>query len=193
MTWAHSPAYGTAVVLGPTQKAVYLFVMGATENGRRPSYTLAGIAEATGKPVSSVHDALGRLRALGLIGFAARMGRTGGHRLWRVARAARGTLDAIRRKRAIARITRRWYSGAPRPATAEVAPQAGTLWGDLPHGTGPDRESSDGWSGDFDHTTNDRGPSPFRRAMDRAGFRPWWRLADDDAGTIAPDDQGGRP
>lgn len=107
-TWARSDAYGSTVILGPTQAIVYRFVMGATDGRRRPTFTLREISERTGKPVSSVHDALGRLRALGLIGFSASMGRTGGHRLWRVVSKVSGTLDAVRRSRAIARIWKRW-------------------------------------------------------------------------------------
>jgi len=80
-----------------------------TENGRRPELTLARMAEMIGRPASSIADALGRLRALGLIGVAARMGRTGGHRFWRVAAPARRTLDGGRHRQAVARIVARFW------------------------------------------------------------------------------------
>ena len=170
--WAHSTGYGTAVALGPTQEAVYRFVMGATENGRRPSFTLARIAVETGKPVSSVHAALGRLRALGLIGVDARTGRTGGHRLWRVVSRASAALDIARHRRAIARMIRRWYAPVPRiNVAAESAPEA-LPWPDDPPAVDPSRPA--------DH--------PFRDAMRRNGFTPWWR---DDAGELEPGDDGG--
>jgi hypothetical protein len=130
--WAHSPAYGQAIALGPTQAAVYRFVWGMTEHGRRPTFTLAAIAKATGKPVSSVHDALGRLRALGLIGCAARMGRTGGHRLWRVvSRSVGGALDTARHRLAVARLIKRWALSVPTERDREAIPPA-TLWREPP-------------------------------------------------------------
>ena len=130
--WAHSPAYGQAVMLGPTQEAVYRFVWGMTEHGRRPTFTLAAIAKATGKPVSSVHEALGRLRALGLIGCAARMGRTGGHRLWRVvSRSVGGALDAARHRLTVARLIKRWALSVPTERDREAIPPA-TLWREPP-------------------------------------------------------------
>lgn len=137
-SWAHSGGYGSPVVLGPTQKLVYTFVLRATAHERRPEFTLAEIAGAIGKPVSSVHEALGRLRALGLIGVAARMGRTGGHRLWRVASRVSGALDVARHRRAVARVIKRWYAF---PVVARTAQDVGTksesLWSDRPGVAGP--------------------------------------------------------
>lgn len=159
-TWARSDVYGSAVVLGPTQQAVYRFVLGATDHGRRPVFTLARIASVTGKPVSSVHEALGRLRALGLIGCAARMGRTGGHRLWRVAPRVSGALDAARHRLTIARVLKRWYAQVVRTTEGTGQGVRPTLWPD-----GATGHPSDG-------------PS-FRERMREAGFSPWWRLAND--------------
>lgn len=177
-TWARSTVYGSSIALGPTQEAVYRYAWGMTANGRRPEVTLARIAADLGKPVSSVHNALGRLRALGLLGVSARTGRAGGHRLWRVARGTASSvrLDVARHKRAIARIMRRWYGARPartlttaeRPVPAPIGPAA------LP----PLRS----------------GPT-FREAMRRAGFRRWWKEGTDDeaeAGS-SPDDRGRAP
>ena len=118
--WAMSPAYGQRVALGPTQELVYRAVLDLTSDGRRPELTLGRLASMVGRPVSSVHAALGRLRALGLIGVAARMGRTGGHRIWRVARRAERGMDAVRHRIAVARIRRRW------PAVGEIARRSAT-------------------------------------------------------------------
>lgn len=131
MSWAHSVAYGQGVALGPTQEAVYRFVMSRTEHGRRPTFTLAAIADATGKPVSSVHDALGRLRALGLIGCAARMGRAGGHRLWRVAKGSVGRLNVARHKRAVARLIKRWVLSVPAEDHGEANDHP-SIWSEPP-------------------------------------------------------------
>lgn len=187
MTWAYSPAYGSSVVLGPTQAAVYRFVMGATEHGRRPTFTLSRIAEATGKPVSSVHDALGRLRALGLIGCATRMGRTGGHRLWRVVSAASDrALDVARHRRAVARVLRRWVLSAPAEGRGgEVVPSI-PLWPDpggdggavralAPSPSGPSRgagKDSDGGRETDVTVTAPRGPS-FRELIGLHHRLPW--------------------
>ena len=155
-SWAASPAYGQTVVLGPTQHAVYAVVLELTAGGRRPFLTLAQLSQRVGKPVSSVHDALGRLRALGLIGCAARMGRAGGHRLWRVV-SVLGTLDTARHRRAVARILRRFPVALSRAGAEGEAPTLGL-------GADPDPPA-------------DAHPSaggPFRDAMRRAGFRPWW-------------------
>lgn len=110
MTWERSPGYGSAVLLGPAQADVYRVVLRMTERGRRPELTLAELATLTGRSPSSVHSALGRLRALGLIGCAARMGRTGGHRLWRIRSRIAAALDPVRRRIAIARLRARWLT-----------------------------------------------------------------------------------
>lgn len=119
-TWTTSPAYGS-IVLGPTQRIVLDAVLRLTDRGRRPELTLGRLATITERPVSSVHDALGRLRALGLIGVSARMGRTGGHRLWRVSMPSIRPLDVERHRRAVARILRRFaptiYAGNGDPAS----------------------------------------------------------------------------
>lgn len=187
-SWAYSPTYGARVALGPTQAAVYSCVMALTADGRRPCVTLADLSARVGKPVSSVHVALGRLRALGLIGMAARMGRTGGHRLWRAGHSAiRMGLDPARHRRAIARIVRRWWSATAftrreleaRPVPAPDAPGTVGPAGDPPAAPGPS----------------------FGELLRRHGFRPWWDQdggRDDDAtrdrpgqpdassGTLAP-------
>lgn len=118
-TWALSPVYGT-VALGPVQSEVLALALRMTDHGRRPELTLGRMAAILSRSVSSVHDALGRLRALGLLGVSARMGRHGGHRLWRV-RSPRGELDAGKHRRAIARIARRFGTSYPRSLGAEVA------------------------------------------------------------------------
>lgn len=181
MTWAGSPGYGVTVALGPTQAAVLEYVMRATAGGRRPYVTLATVAQRVGRPVSSVHDALGRLRALGLIGCAARMGRTGGHRLWRVTTRAARVLDRARHGRAIARILRRW----PRPVPAASATtQEGPPSASEPHGGGSsaDRRTLEG-----DPPAPPRAGRSFREALRDYGFRPWWEdrpavQVDDDRG-----------
>jgi hypothetical protein len=117
--YAHSPAYGVSVALGPVQRAVLDVVLELTQGGRRPSLTLGRLSALTGRPISSVHDAIGRLRDLGLIGAVARMGRIGGVRFWRVTERNRThKLDPARHRVAIARLVRRWY--------ARVAVLAGT-------------------------------------------------------------------
>lgn len=136
-TWAPSPTYGRAVALGPTQRAVLDVALRLTTHGRRPQLTLGRLAELSGRPVSSVHDALGRLRALGLIGVSARMGRTGGHRLWRVTGRGARQLDDGRHRRAIARIMARFGAmvrtirsgGTAGMGAAAVTARTGTLWG----------------------------------------------------------------
>jgi len=173
-TWARSDVYGSAVVLGPTQQAVYRFVLGATDHGRRPVFTLARIASVTGKPVSSVHEALGRLRALGLIGCAARMGRTGGHRLWRVAPRVSGALDAARHRLTIARVLKRWYAQVVRTTEGTGQGVRPTLW---PDGTTDHDARGANLSGESS-AVSEHGPS-FRERMREAGFSPWWRLAND--------------
>lgn len=148
--FVHSPGYGAAIALGPTQKVVYAFVHRRTQDGRRPEYTLAQIGDAVGRPVSSVHDALGRLRALGLIGYSARMGRTGGIRLWRVVSGVSGALDIARHRRAIARVIKRWYASpvSARAAQDREAAPSVPLWSDRPGAANdpagnPDHSSQD--------------------------------------------------
>jgi len=153
--WARS-AYGTNVVLGPTQEAVYRWAVRHTAHGRRPEVTLARIAADTGKPVSSVHVALGRLRALGLVGVAARMGRTGGHRLWRVTSGVMGALDVARHKRAVSRILHRWRTAATGPTV--YATDAGPV----PSRPGP-----------VPVPPPERGQSDFDRLVRQGGRLPW--------------------
>ena len=131
-----SPAYGRTVALGPTQELVYVAVLRLTSDGRRPELTLGRLASMVGRPVSSVHAALGRLRALGLIGVAARMGRNGRHRIWRVTRRAGRGMDEIRHRIAVARIRRRWPAAAS-SVSADTLPLA--LFDDpTPPGRGED-------------------------------------------------------
>jgi len=130
-TWAASAGYGRTVALGPAQRDVLNVALSLTRNGRRPELTLSRLADLSGRPVSSVHDALGRLRALGILGVSARMGRHGGHRLWRVTARSARDLGADAHRRAVARILRRWgvaitqaVGGAPqslRPAASSSA------------------------------------------------------------------------
>lgn len=129
-TWAHSTGYGTAVALGPAQRDVLELVLRLTEGGRRPELTLGRLAQLSGRPVSSVHDALGRLRALGLIGCAARMGRHGAHRLWRVRRSTAAALDPAKHRRAVARLIGRFapHKAAAVPVLAAAAPGEGGAW-----------------------------------------------------------------
>lgn len=177
-TWARSTVYGSSVALGPTQALVYRYAWGMTEGGRRPEVTLARIAADLGKPVSSVHAALGRLRALGLLGVSARMGRTGGHRLWRVARSAAmsGALNVARHRRAIARIMSTWHHAAPGRRSRATEDQP------VPDPPAP---------GLFDTVLPPSDPSrtgrPFGEAMRDAGFRPWWEEASDDATNRHPE------
>lgn len=168
-TWATSPAYGRTVVLGPTQRLVYDVVLRMTESGRRPELTLSRLSGLTGRPISSVHDALGRLRALGLIGVSARMGRHGGHRLWRVTRPSDRGLDLGKHRRAVARIIRRFAL-----AITQAAPVPPARSGDgssptdptappersgpsIPAGSPPSSAQADGDPASLDE-----------------GERPWW-------------------
>lgn len=120
--WQASTVYGTRIALGPVQSLVLDHAMALTDGGRRPSLTLGRLSAITGAPVSSVHDALGRLRALGLLGVSARMGRIGGHRLWRVTARADRDLDPIRRRSAIARIVGRFGTTQARPSVSVAGP-----------------------------------------------------------------------
>jgi hypothetical protein len=106
--WASSPVYGP-VVLGPVQRDVLELVRRLTDHGRRPELTLARLAQLVGRPMSSVQDALERLRALGLVGYVTRMGRHGSHRLFRP-RAITRALDPARHRRAVARILHRFVA-----------------------------------------------------------------------------------
>lgn len=124
MTWQRSPGYGSAVLLGPAQADVWRVVWRMTEGGRRPELTLAELATLTGRSPSTVHSALGRLRALGLIGCAARMGRTGGHRLWRIRSRIGAALDPVRRRIAIARLRARWLNTQARADRGSHEPTA---------------------------------------------------------------------
>ena len=157
-TFAMSPTYGQTVALGPVQRAVFDYIMSMTAGGRRPYVTLATMAGSLGRPVSSVHEALGRLRALGLIGCAARTGRTGGHRLWRVTGGALSrSLDVARHRRAVARIVSRWSRPVSAIMSADAIPPAST--DTVPPPSIPPAAE---------------GPS-FRDRMRGAGFTPWWR------------------
>lgn len=125
VAWAASPVYGRTVALGPTQRAVLDVALRMTRGGRRPELTLGRLSSLTGRPVSSVHEALGRLRALGLLGVSARPGRHGGHRLWRVTPAPVGSsaqLDMGRHRRAVARILRRFAAVVSGMAAADRRP-----------------------------------------------------------------------
>lgn len=156
-TWAHSPTYGRAVALGPAQRDVFDLVLRMTRGGRRPELTLGRLSSLTGRPVSSVHDALGRLRALGLIGVSARTGRSGGHRLWRVgARPSprSHTLDVARHRRAVARMIRRWYGRPRRPVPVPVAYAS-----DDPPAAPPRSSAQDG--SDAPRVTRPEGLDPF--------------------------------
>lgn len=183
-TWAHSPAYGH-IVLGPTQEVVYRFVLRATEHGRRPEFSLARIASETGRPVSSVHEALGRLRALGLIGFASRMGRTGGTRLWRatvrMGSVGESVLDLARHRRAVARILKRFAIARTQGHRRTADPPGPSLWPDPSAGVShPPAEVLSG--GTTDATGEPRPTVPpglFDRMMRKHGFSPWWKDAND--------------
>ena len=184
--FVHSPGYGASIALGPTQKVVYAFVHRRTQDGRRPEYTLGQIGDAVGKPVSSVHDALGRLRALGLIGYSARMGRTGGIRLWRVVSGVSGALDIARHRRAIARIIKRWYASpvSARAAQDHEAAPSVPLWSDRPGATerspapsqddpsGVAGESSVTVDGNLNHLPSDPRPT-FRELVGLHHRLPW--------------------
>ena len=184
-TWAHSPAYGQSVVLGPTQELVYRFVLDVTADGRRPEFPLARIASAIGRPVSSVHDALGRLRALGLIGYASRMGRTGGTRLWRAAvrlgSVGESGLDVARHRRAVARVLTR-FALVVRTEDQTAAESAPTLWSEPDTGVShPPVSGTPGGTGDED--TPDTVPPVFHDMMRKHGVRPWWKDANRDEPT----------
>lgn len=199
MTWAVSPAYGRAVALGPTQRAVLDVALGLTRGGRRPELTLARLASLSGRPVSSVHEALGRLRALGLLGVSARMGRHGGHRLWRVQRAAMRALNPDAHRRAIARMVRRFgaavsqavsdghggASGRPTRSPGTRSPgdrvnqaetdAAGTRVSrpmGSPADTAPAGEPDRPWW-DTRPSLAPRPDEPFRDKMRRYGIGPW--------------------
>jgi hypothetical protein len=145
-SWAASPTYGRSVMLGPAQRDVLAVALRLTTHGRRPELTLGRLADLSGRPVSSVHDALGRLRALGILGVSARMGRHGGHRIWRVtARGTRSLGDGAHRV-AVARILRRWYAATtqaiaavPRPlwpTASDPTPPVGSDAATVPDGSG---------------------------------------------------------
>jgi hypothetical protein len=138
ISWAASDVYGQRIALGPVQSRVLDAAMSMTADGRRPELTLGRLSGIVGAPLSSVHDALRRLRALGLLGVSARMGRRGGHRLWRVTRRSERELDPIRHRQAIARLVGRFGSrlatiqaredvavpsdGPPEPTAAPLPP-----------------------------------------------------------------------
>ena len=137
--WVASPAYGRRVALGPAQRDVLDVALRLTTHGRRPELTLGRLAVLSGRSVSSVHDALGRLRALGILGVSARMGRTGGHRIWRVtARGTRSLGDGAHR-RAVARIARRWGAAITQAVAAVPSP----LWPSASDSPTPPPDGSD--------------------------------------------------
>lgn len=176
-SWATSPTYGS-VLLGPAQSDVYRYVVGMTREGARPYLTLGRIASAIGRPVSSVHSALGRLRALGLIGFVARMGRTGGFRLWRPRRSSTARpMDRGRHSRTVARIMRRWR--AMTAHSASVPDDDRPVPGQRPLPLEPVAGSPSPAAGEFG------------AALRRYGFRPWWdrveERTDDDDRVPRPD------
>jgi hypothetical protein len=164
-TWTASPVYGRSFLLGPAQRDVLTVALRMTRGGRRPELTLGRLASLTGRPVSSVHTALGRLRALGLLGVSARPGRRGGHRLWRVVGAPSSAhpLDMGKHRRAVARILRRFgvaVAAVPperdRPPARPVPEPA-----DVSPDVAPRRE---------DHAA----PAPsFHERMRRAGIGGW--------------------
>ena len=165
-SWAHSTPYGAAMALGPVQRDVLTLVLAMTEGGRRPELTLRAMAARTGRPVSSVHDALGRLRALGLIGLRASIGRHGGHRLWRVAGRAARVLDPARHRRAIARLVARFSRDQVEPPPPDRSDPSGVP----PAPDGPDHPYP---------TRHDPPPptiwarEPFRDLMRRHGIGAW--------------------
>lgn len=173
-TWAMSPAYGRTVALGPAQRDVLRVVLHLTESGRRPELTLARLAALSGRPWTSVATALGRLRALGLIGVSARMGRHGGHRLWRVRARADRPLDAIRRRLAIARIVGRWgvaTTQAAKPDPDPVVPGAGVP--QAPRPTAAPGTPPPGAAGTPTQTPQEAAPSfgeRLRREAERQGL-----------------------
>lgn len=168
-SWAMSPTYGS-VVLGPVQAAVLAQAHALTGGGRRPYVTLGRLAMLTGRPTSSVHEALGRLRALGLVGVAARTGRRGGHRLWRPPSRRGGgpSLDIGRHRRAIARML-----GASRALSIHrtPVPEAGTLGLTDEPASPPD---DPGVRPPLDPDRREGDPGSFREQLARHGFTPWW-------------------
>jgi len=180
------------VALGPVQRAVLDIVLELTQGGRRPSLTLARLSALTGRPVSSVHDAIGRLRALGLIGAVARMGRIGGIRFWRVSKRSEIRLDNGRHRLAIARIAGRFHKLLRDVSVAaqgsREAPGTRPLWdgahpSDRASGD-PAPESSGAASGpaapadppaseDSGKPWYDRTPETFHEKMRRHGIGDW--------------------
>lgn len=163
-TWARS-SYGSSVILGPAQRDVLRVALRLTAHGRRPELTLGRLSELSGRPVSSVADALGRLRALGLLGVASRMGRHGGMRLWRPTIRPL-ELDAAKHRRAVARILGRF-----RLATTQARD-------DRPVER---REPTEGSGGAPDRLRDDRAldPSVIPPAPDPFGVTPSdWRPAE---------------
>lgn len=138
VAWTVSPVYGK-VILGPAQADVLRAVRPLTRNGRRPELTLGRLAAISGRPVSSVHDALGRLRALGILGVSARMGRRGGHRLWSMAGlpSAARELDGPRHRTAIARIVARYQTRPSGHARSNDGPTSGGESGSPPPAAPP--------------------------------------------------------
>lgn len=162
MTWATSSTYGS-VVLGPAQAAVWAQAYALTGGGRRPYVTLGRLAQLSGRPVSSVHSALVRLRALGLVGVASTMGRRGGNRLWRPnRRPSPGGLNVGRHRRAVARIL---ALSNRRPTDEPARPVPGGLWRDDPALPTPARREPPPVA---------PAPGAFDEAMRRNGFEPWW-------------------
>lgn len=200
--WVASPAYGTTVFLGPAQRDVLRVALDLTRHGRRPRLTLHRLSLLSGRPVSSVHDALGRLRALGILGVSASMGRNGGHRLWRVTGRGARSLGEGKHRVAVARIIRRWYAaitegdheatppaddrprgpaGSPaRPS--QVVPPAGPRL--VPNGSGTGRALT---PDPFGVTPSDWQPGPpdesFGEKLRRYGLGPWIDERDHDATT----------
>lgn len=182
VAWVASPGYGGTVVLGPTQRVVLDVALRMTRGGRRPELTLGRLSSLTGRPVSSVHDALGRLRALGLLGVSARPGRRGGHRLWRVTSSGSSAqpLDRDRHRRAVARIIRRFGSivARTRSLASDQSERDGPARAPLPGGpvTLPDGSTVQA-PDPFGVTPADWTPAPkgstFHDRMKRAGIGAW--------------------
>jgi len=184
-TWAASAGYGRTVALGPAQRDVLRVVLHLTRNGRRPELTLGRLADLSGRPVSSVHDALGRLRALGILGVSARMGRHGGHRLWRVAARGARDLGLSAHRIAVARITRRWYAatiqavtGAPqssRPTALASADPPLAVGDDVvtPNGSGSSARRIDPFGVEPSEWTPPPPNESFRDKLRRYGLGDW--------------------
>lgn len=137
LRWAYSPGYRRPVLLGPAQSDVLRVTLGLTAAGRRPGVTLADLTRRTGRSPSTIHAALRRLRALGLLGVATTMGRRGIHRLWAITAQIGASLDPARQRRAIARMTSDGSRQAPRPddpppppTPPPPPPPPGGLWPD---------------------------------------------------------------